>query len=144
MPAQWSGLSPQAGGFCLGIDHSAVVVSNTTASIAFYTGLGLSVTSTSLNQGAAQDALDNATGTLVAVNGLSPMQDTPHVELLCYGAPAAPAAIVVNANDIAATRLVMQSDDNWPASDGPLVDPDGHRLMPLVMRSWEAAGGDAM
>ena len=70
MPAQWSGLAPQAGGFCLGIDHSAVVVSNTAASIAFYTGLGLSLTSTSLNQGPAQDALDGATRTLVAVNGL--------------------------------------------------------------------------
>ena len=136
IPAQWSGLEPQAGCFCLGIDHSAIVVSDTAASIAFYTGLGLSVTSTTLNQGPEQDALDGLSGAVVAVNGVSPVQDTPHVELLCYSAPAAPSPITVAPNDIAATRLVMRSDDNWPESAGPLLDPDGHRLMLLKMRSW--------
>ena len=137
--AQWAGVAPPPGGFCLGIDHSAIVVADTMASVAFYAGLGLSVTSTTLNQGPEQDQLDGASGTNVTVNGLSPVQDTPHVELLCYAAPTAPAAIAVAANDIAATRLVLRSDDNWPASQGPLVDPDGHRLMPLTMRSWGAA-----
>jgi catechol 2,3-dioxygenase-like lactoylglutathione lyase family enzyme len=135
-PAQWSGVAPQNGGFCLGIDHSALVVSNTEASAAFYAGLGLQVSGGSLNQGTAQDALDAATGTVVQVTALSPAQSTPHVELLCYSAPAAAAPITIAPNDIAATRLVMRSNDSQPAGDGPLVDPDGHRLMLQTLRGW--------
>lgn len=136
IPAQWSGLEPQNGGFCLGIDHSAIVVSNTEASATFYAGLGLQVSGGSVNQGAEQESLDSAPGAVVAVTALSPAQATPHVELLCYSTPAAPAAITIAANDIAATRLVMRSNDGLVAGEGPLVDPDGHRLMLQTMRGW--------
>ncbi len=135
MPAYWSGRVPQSG-FSLGIDHSALVVSNTVASVAFYAGLGLSVTSGSLNQGPEQASLDAASGAVVQVTGLSPPQATPHVELLCYSAPVAAPAIAIAANDIAATRLMIRSG-NEPAADGLLLDPDGHRLVLVAMRGWE-------
>lgn len=137
-PAAWAGLVPQ-NGFALGIDHSAIVVANTAASAAFYAGLGLTFASSSLNQGPTQDLLDAASGTLVAVTGLSPPQATPHVELLCYSAPTAAPAITIAANDIAATRLVMQ-DDGPPAGQGIVPDPDGHRVMLVGMLGWGQPG----
>ena len=138
VPAYWSGRVPQDG-FTLGIDHSAVVVSNVALSSAFYTGLGLSVTSNTLNQGTEQELLDAAPGAIVQVVGVSPQQATPHVELLCYSAPIAIPANAVAANDIAATRLVMH-DDGPDANGGLLLDPDGHRLLLVKMRGW---GGNA-
>lgn len=135
VPAYWSGRQPQDG-FTLGIDHSAIVVSNIALSAAFYTGLGLSVTSNTLNQGPQQASLDAAPGAVVEVVGLSPLQATPHVELLCYSAPTAAPAGAVAANDIAATRLVMR-DDGPGSTGGLLLDPDGHRLLLVKPRGWE-------
>ncbi len=135
IPAYWSGRVPQDG-VALGIDHTAIVVSNVAASAAFYTGFGLLVTSNTVNQGPAQVSLDAAAGAVVEVVGLSPLQATPHVELLCYSAPTAAAASSVAANDIAATRLVMHDDGPGMAS-GLLLDPDGHRLLLVQSRGWE-------
>ena len=126
-------------GFALGIDHSAIVVKDVTVSAAFYTGLGLMVTSNTMNQGVEQVSLDAAPGAVVEVVGLSPLQATPHVELLCYSAPITAPASPVAANDIAATRLVMR-DDGPGATGGLLLDPDGHRLLLVKMRGWEDPG----
>ena len=136
IPDAWVGIVPAAGSYTLGIDHSAIVVSDVAASAAFYGALGLSVTSNTTNQGAQQDSLDAVTGAVVEVVGMSPSQATPHVELLCYSAPAAPAAIAVAANDVAATRLVMRSV-GMTNDEGPLRDPDGHKLLLVGMRGWE-------
>ncbi len=122
-PAPWLG-----GRGALGIDHSAIVVADSARSVAFYESIGLSVASRSLNQGREQEALDAAAGVRVEVTGLSPRQSTPHVELLCYRAPSAPAARIVGANDVAATRLVFRVEH--PIGAGSLLlDPDGHRVM---------------
>ena len=136
MPPAWDGIEPAPGGYALGIDHSAIVVSDIATSSAFYGALGLSVTSNTTNQGAQQDSLDAATGVVVEVVGMSPSQATPHVELLCYSAPAARAPITVSANDVAATRLVMRSV-GMTNDEGPLLDPDGHTLLLVGMRVWE-------
>ncbi len=118
---------PPGGAGAIGIDHSAIVVADTARSVAFYEGLGLAVSARSLNQGAEQEALDAAAGVRVAVTGLSPKQATPHVELLCYHAPASPPPRPIAATDIAATRLVLRrEDDGEPVM---LLDPDGHRLV---------------
>ena len=138
VPPYWRGRVPQDG-FTLGIDHSAIVVKDVTVSAAFYTGLGLMVTSNTLNQGAEQVSLDAAPGAVVEVVGLSPLQATPHVELLCYSTPVAAPAGATAPNDIAATRLVMR-DDGPGATGGLLVDPDGHRLLLIKMRGWEDPG----
>lgn len=134
IPSQWNGLVPQ-NGFAIGIDHFGIVISNPASSIAFYAGLGLAVSSSSLNQGTEQQSLDAAAGAVVEVIGMSPSQATPHVNLLCYSTPMAAAAITVAANDIAATRLVLRVDGP-PATQGPLIDPDGHRLLLVGVRGW--------
>jgi len=123
-PPKWR--LAQGGTLCLGIDHSAISISDTTASVGFYAALGLTVSTKSHNVGAEQDILDGLAHVMVDVTGLVPPSPAPHVELLAYGgeAPALPEPL--RANDIAATRLVFESaDTNVPLG---LTDPDGHHL----------------
>jgi catechol 2,3-dioxygenase-like lactoylglutathione lyase family enzyme len=115
---------------CLGIDHSAISVSDSVRSTAFYEGLGLAVTARSLNRGPKQEALDGASEPPVEVIALAPPKASPHVELLCYRAAARHAAAPSD-NDIAATRLVFESSQPSAPYAAPfsLHDPDGHRLL---------------
>lgn len=145
----------------LGIDHSAIAVSDTERSLAFYRDLvGLVVAGSSLNSGPTQEHLDGAFGAVVRVTGLRPERgDGPGLEFLQYltpsGGRAAPAALLPN--DIAHVRVVLEVDDLEQLADrltqrlarfvsagivdlgevgrGLLVkDPDGHALM-LVQRA---------
>lgn len=105
----------------LGIDHSAISVSDAAASERFYVALGLSVGSTTLNQGEAQAALDGLPKPIVQVVPMLPPQAPPHLELLAYRVPLGLSAGPVRANDVAGTRTVWASD-----RDALLCDPDGH------------------
>ncbi len=105
------------------IDHSAIVVRDTAASLAFYAGFGLAAEGGSHNQGGAQGALDGLEGADVQVTRLGDTASKLHLELLCYKA-AAPPAPEKAANDVIATRLVF---DSGPA--GVMRDPDGHDLL---------------
>ena len=114
VPPRWRE-APRRHGPCLGIDHSAIVVSGTALSAAFYRQLlGFSVVGGSLNRGREQEQLDAVPGAVVEVTALDPgMGKPPHLELLCYRSPrcrrGAPAAL--RSNDIAATRLTLEVDD---------------------------------
>lgn len=125
-PPRWR--NPTPGLVFLGIDHSAITVADTAASVAFYDArLGMAVTARSINQGPEQERLDDTPGAVVEVTALSPADPaSPHVELLCYRAPRGgrPMAEPGSASDIAATRLVLEGD----GSGESLRDPDGHRL----------------
>ncbi len=124
-PGAWSGRLGTTP--CLGIDHSAIVVGDEARSLAFYTGLGLAVTTRSLNQGEAQIRLDDAPEVVVGVLGLDPPAAPPHLELLAYHTPPVrPGA--AGAADIACTRTMMVAAD---ASEPlrMLRDPDGHAVM---------------
>jgi len=111
-------------GPCLGIDHTAISVSDTGRSIDFYQGFGLRTGARSLNVGAGQANLDGLRAPRVEVTALSPPQAPPHLELLCYeGRDAGPVAAN---NDVAATRTLLEADLACP--DG-VIDPDGHRLL---------------
>jgi catechol 2,3-dioxygenase-like lactoylglutathione lyase family enzyme len=157
VPPRWRA-APHRDGPCLGIDHSAIVVSGTAPSIAFYQHiLGFSVAGGSLNRGREQEQLDGVPGAVVEVTALDPAANSPpHLELLCYRSPGAlrgaPAAL--RSNDIAATRLTLEVDD-LPALEPTLAaarvrfispsivalpdnrpallirDPDGHALLLL-------------
>jgi catechol 2,3-dioxygenase-like lactoylglutathione lyase family enzyme len=129
---------PQPGG--TGIDHSAIAVTDVDRSIAFYRDqLGFEIAARQLNTGVEQNQLDGLMDTRVDVVALQPKQATPHVELLAYhsprGRPTAPHA----ANDIAATRLVLEvsglPDPALTLADGTraalLRDPDHHLLVLL-------------
>jgi catechol 2,3-dioxygenase-like lactoylglutathione lyase family enzyme len=105
----------------LGIDHSAISVSDVGASRRFYEELGLSLRNPTLNQGATQDALDGLAQVVVDVLPMMPPTDTPHLELLAYRTPEGRYAAPLAANDVAATRVVWAGD-----RDALIRDPDGH------------------
>lgn len=118
---------PQASGrswtgtHLLGIDHSAISVSDVRASQSFYEALGLSTQGPTLNQGPTQMVLDGLPDVEVDVVPMLPRQDTPHLELLGYHNPLGRSIGRLEANDVAATRTV------WAADRDQLIrDPDGH------------------
>jgi catechol 2,3-dioxygenase-like lactoylglutathione lyase family enzyme len=111
----------RAGTHLLGIDHSAISVSDVGASCRFYEALGLSVHRPTVNRGPTQIVLDGLPDVLVDVVPMLPRQATPHLELLGYRTPAGRPAGQLEANDLAATRIV------WAADRDELIrDPDGH------------------
>jgi catechol 2,3-dioxygenase-like lactoylglutathione lyase family enzyme len=71
----------------LGIDHTAIVVSNTQASLKFYRDLlGLKLAGESVNDGTEQEHLNNVQGARLHISGLrSP--DGPGIEFLEYLEP---------------------------------------------------------
>lgn len=111
----WSGTG------IMGIDHSAISVSDIAASRGFYTRLGMSEGSATVNHGPRQDALDGLDGVEVDVVPMNPPDKPPHVELLDYRRPVCRTVSPIAVNDIAATRIVWRSD-----ADALIRDPDGH------------------
>jgi catechol 2,3-dioxygenase-like lactoylglutathione lyase family enzyme len=110
-----------AGTGVIGIDHSAISVSNVAASRRFYVDHGLSEGKTSLNRGPTQVALDGLDDVQVDVVPMNPPTTPPHVELLGYRTPIGRPHSPLTANDVAATRIVWRADRN-----ALLRDPDGH------------------
>lgn len=131
-PACWG--QAQGRGLFLGIDHSAISVADSARSIVFYEGLGLAVSSRSLNDGPTQGRLDDLDRPVAEVTALSPDHVVPHLELLCYRDTGRRAPTELRANDVAATWLVFGPDRRSPRPEAcgisvwNLVDPDGHRL----------------
>lgn len=102
----------------LGIDHSAITVTDTARSTDFYRGLlGLHVLGGSLNSGPTQEQLDDTPGAVVQVTGLHPASaDGPGVELLQYLTPGAgrPFPADARADDLVHARTVIETDDLEP------------------------------
>lgn len=113
----------------LGIDHTAIAVADTDASLAFYRDrLGLAVVGESLNVGVEQERLTGVPGARVRITGLRAPDGPPGVELLEYRAPRAgrrlPAVPAVNDLVHWHTTIVVPG-----APDPALVrDPDGHAV----------------
>lgn len=127
VPEKWAAASPS--GLFLGIDHTAVSVSDTAASISFYEELGFRKAFQSHNRGAEQAALDGLRRPDVDVTAmLGPSE--PHIELLCYRYRER-GACAMACNDIAATRVVLRSDIKTSVQPQTQLafDPDGHRLL---------------
>ena len=142
----------------LGIDHSAIGISNTERSTAFYRDLiGLSVTGGGINNGMTQEQLDNAFGAVVRITGLRPVLDaSPGLEFLQYVTPSGgrPSPLNLRPNDLVLTRTVIEVDNldeltarlqghgvtfispqaiavsGAPWNKGLMVkDPDGHAVL---------------
>jgi catechol 2,3-dioxygenase-like lactoylglutathione lyase family enzyme len=105
----------------IGIDHSAISVSDVDASRSFYEALELSAHGPTLNRGPTQEALDGLPGVEVDVVPMMPRREPPHLELLGYRKSLCHAADPLEANDVAATRIVWAAD-----RDALIRDPDGH------------------
>lgn len=140
----------------LGIDHSAITVSDTAASLAFYRDLlGFSVAGSGTNTGETQAALDAVPNPVVRITGLRPRNAAgPGLEFLQYVEPGAGRpSLGVRTDDLAHVRLVIEVDDvdallrrlpNPAARSAPpialrdgdgqrraalIADPDGHALL---------------
>lgn len=113
--------SGRRGEWLSGIDHSAISVADASVSRRFYEELGLKVGQPTLNHGPTQVALDGLAEVRVDVVPMWPKVGTPHLELLRYRSPTGHPAARLQANDVAATRIVWRSN-----RDALLRDPDGH------------------
>lgn len=115
-----------------GIDHSAISVSDTMRSVAFYEQLGLRLSATSYNHGMEQARLDDVDAPNLEVTALSPRSVKPHLELLCYRRPKPRSSPIAANNDVIATRLVLQREITASAGahgSEHCIDPDGHHLI---------------
>lgn len=84
---KWHDLA-KTGKLFLGIDHTAIVVGNSEASLRFYRDtLGLTVAGTSENYGTEQEHLNNVFGAKLHITGLRTKADGIAVEFLDYVAP---------------------------------------------------------
>lgn len=145
----------------LGIDHTAIVVGNTEASLKFYRDvLGLAIAGTSENYGTEQEHLNNVFGARLRITSLRAAGGGPGIEFLEYLAPRdgrpVPAdarasdlfhwqtTLVVNTADVFAQKLladnsrfvspgvVVLTENHLGFSKGLLArDPDGH-VMALI------------
>jgi catechol 2,3-dioxygenase-like lactoylglutathione lyase family enzyme len=152
-PPRWH----QSDRLFLGIDHTAIVVDDTDASLRFYRDtLGLSVAGTSENAGVEQEHLNNVFGARLRITTLR-APNGPGVELLQYLAPSngRPAPLDLRANDLlhwqttietttadAAERAMLRTHAalvspglvDIPAGTAPFSramlvrDPDGHAV----------------
>ena len=135
---RWQRAAP--GKLFLGIDHTAIVVADTEASLRFYRdGLGLSVAGTSENWGTEQEHLNAVFGARLRITTLRAASG-PGVELLEYLAPrdGRPYPADARPNDLIhwhTTLAVLDTETAARAlraagsafvSPGPVKLPDGH------------------
>ncbi|MBV8637836.1 MAG: VOC family protein [Candidatus Eremiobacteraeota bacterium] len=139
----------------MGIDHTAIVVSNTGQSLRFYRDmLGMRIVGTSENYGKEQEHLNNVPGAHLRITSLR-AQDGPGIELLEYLSPrdGRPAPANERANDLVhwQTTIICTNVDSEitllakahvPLISGGVVgapiadiaegavvsDPDGHAM----------------
>ena len=135
----------QTGRLFLGIDHTAIVVSDTEQSLRFYRdALGLRIAGESENYGPEQERLNQVFGARLRITALRAPRG-PGIEFLEYIAPPGGRELSTNAkaNDLVfwSTELVADSIDrvsgtriskraaDLPSGRTLLVrDPDGHAL----------------
>jgi catechol 2,3-dioxygenase-like lactoylglutathione lyase family enzyme len=97
----------------LGIDHSALAVTDLDASLRFYVqGLGLRLGTPALNEGSEQARLDGLDDPVVDIATLTTPLRGPHLELLHYRKPKSlQSPRTFGVSDIASARLVMHTND---------------------------------
>jgi catechol 2,3-dioxygenase-like lactoylglutathione lyase family enzyme len=150
----------------LGIDHTAIVVADTEASLKYYRdALGLKLAGASENHGTEQEHLNNVFGARLRITALR-AGSGPGVELLEYLAPRTgrpmPADTQSNdewhwqvnmLGDVAATDRAIRDGHYSYVSPGPVSvagqaqllirDPDGHAQL-LRARAQESAATERM
>jgi catechol 2,3-dioxygenase-like lactoylglutathione lyase family enzyme len=133
----------------LGIDHTAIVVADTDASLKFYRDeLGMKVTGESDNYGVEQEHLNGVFGAHLRITALR-AENGPGIELLEYLSPldGRPYPLDARANDLVhwETRLTTAERSGTPSlrtnraksfaannngeAEHPEKDPDGHVLI---------------
>lgn len=127
----WSAGHSLPGQIGIGIDHSAISVADSDASAAFYRAFGLEIGDRTLNEGPEQERLDDLRGAKVAVVPMIPTEGVPHLELLGYRILSGRRGTALQANDVAATRIM------WGGTKaGWIRDPDGHLHQVQTTEHW--------
>jgi catechol 2,3-dioxygenase-like lactoylglutathione lyase family enzyme len=125
-----------------GIDHTAIVVSNTEKSINFYTSaLGMRVVGVSENYGYEQEHLNNVFGAHLKITSLRSMNG-PGVELLEYLAPTTgrPIPSDEKANDLTHWETVVDAENleaAWPS-----LTSIGVKIVSAGIQQVRGAAGD--
>ena len=152
VPAQWR--AANGTGTFLGVDHTAIAVSDTASSVRFFTSVfGFSVGTRTENRGPEQADLDDVDDVHVSVTRLAPDLPAPRMELLHYHVgPRRPIPPDTASNDIVATHSVVRvaslgataaqlacrgvpltGDDFMTLNGGMraalISGPDGHRFL---------------
>ena len=102
----------------LGIDHTAIVVSNTQTSLKLYRDLlGLRLAGESMNYGPEQERLNNVAGARLRISGLRATKG-PGIEFLEYLSPrdGRPAPKETRANDIWHWQTTLSTDSGEVAT----------------------------
>lgn len=106
---------PANGQVFLGIDHSAIGISDTDRSTAFYRDLlGMTLAYQTVNRGTTQERLDGTFDAVVGITGLRPTSsDGPGIEFLDYLTPPTgrPADRNTRSNDLVQLELRLAVDD---------------------------------
>jgi len=126
----------------LGIDHTAIVVADTDASLRFYRdALGLRVAGQSENSGTEQEQLNNVFGARLRITGLRAPKG-PGIEFLEYVAPVdgRPRPDGVRANDLIAWQTEIGVRDA-AAAETRLRSAEVEFLSPGLVRLSEPALG---
>ena len=114
----------------LGIDHTAIVVADTEASLRFYRDkLGLRVAGGSENYGPEQEALNNVAGARLRITTLR-AERGPGIELLQYLTPTdgRPYPTDASAADLISWRTTLRLARRGGSPSPTARDPDGHAL----------------
>jgi catechol 2,3-dioxygenase-like lactoylglutathione lyase family enzyme len=120
----------------LGIDHTAIVVADTSNSLKYYRDLlGLKLTGESRNNGTEQEHLNNVAGARLRISGLR-AERGPGIEFLEYLAPrdGRPAPKDTRANDVwhwqttLATGNIESTKHRMRGSSGRIVSPSIAKL----------------
>jgi catechol 2,3-dioxygenase-like lactoylglutathione lyase family enzyme len=152
----------------LGIDHTAIVVSDTEASLKFYRDvLGMRIAGESENYGVEQEHLNNVFGARLRITSMRAINDGPGIEFLEYLAPrngrafpaderasdvvhwqttlrvnnaeAAALSLRANRSMFVSPGLVQLGRDDLGFTKALLVrDPDGH-VMELIESKSQTA-----
>jgi catechol 2,3-dioxygenase-like lactoylglutathione lyase family enzyme len=151
-PGEWR--NANGAGCFLGIDHTAIAVSDSATSARFFSSVfGFSVGTRTENHGPEQADLDDVDDVQVSVTHLAPDLSAPRLELLHYHVGTRrPIPHDVASNDIAATHCVLRVPSlsattaalerrGTPLTDDDLMilhegicaalvtGPDGHRFL---------------
>ncbi len=125
----------------LGIDHTAIVVASTEASLRFYRDrLGLQVAGESENYGTEQEHLNNVFGARLRITSLAAPAG-PGVELLEYLAPrdGRPAPLDARSNDLAGWQIRFTARAPLEPAAAPLLREYGF-VSPGVVSLPDGAG----
>jgi catechol 2,3-dioxygenase-like lactoylglutathione lyase family enzyme len=151
IPAEWRAVGP---GPFVGIDHTAIAISDTARSTRFFEAVfGFRTGDRTENRGPEQDALDDVDGVRVSVTQIARGLPAPRMELLHYHVGTRrPIPADTASNDITATHCVVRVASRRAAAAAlarygmPLADdhlmtlrgglpaalisgPDGHRFL---------------